>query len=793
MRTEIGATFVALALLALPSRGSASSIIDSLTDVIYPPVSDGDGRTPLYFSLIQSFTGQYISANSVPGLQMALDFINDNETLLPGYRLHYVFTDAACDRKAALNAFHHQVFEGHTKIGVIGSGCSVSTEPTATISHYYNQVQVSCIASSPAFRDRTLFPRYFQLLTTDASQAAAFFSIIQHYGWKRVALIVQDENLFTVAIDELKADLFRVRIDYTEETLVVVDGTVEGLSRETFDEYSRIFIVAGYQPIAQQIMCEAYRNNFRYPRYLFFTISWYPDGWWTSSEQYGCTAEQMEQVLEHTLSIVFLPGARYLNATLPTDTKSGLTIGEYLRLEREYDGRPPLNTTVDDLSPVCYDAMFTFAYALNSTINDLGNNETLNRMASKYLEDSTLPFRIENFSYENEIVMETMFRHLENTNFRGVSGNVRFDELGIRDVTQYIVLQYRRRGGLENAVVGRITANLTFIFEPGESDDTTWPMGVPYDGVTVNEEVLAVHLGLTVVLMLFSSSGILFSMACLLFNFYFRNSKLIRLTSPNLNYLIGSGAILLYIAIIVTVWPATTATVSSVMCNLQVWLTGIGYSLCYGTILVKMWRVYYIFNNPSTQKKKFHDWMLALMVLCFVVIDVVMLVVYSGVERAKGELGAKRVADDETHNIEEGNQGIPREFYVYICSSLARDIFLGIFYGYKALLQVCGLFLAFATRKVKVKGLDDAKWIAATIYITSIVLAITILSLYTLGGLQNRFSAVFTNGLFIGTTFIMAFVFVPKMHSLWKDPEGKTVFTRSGPTESQKEMHSQSA
>ena len=49
-----------------------------------------------------------------------------------------------CDTKAALNAFHHQVFEEPTKIGITGSGCSVSTEPTAIISHYYmyNLVQV---------------------------------------------------------------------------------------------------------------------------------------------------------------------------------------------------------------------------------------------------------------------------------------------------------------------------------------------------------------------------------------------------------------------------------------------------------------------------------------------------------------------------------------------------------------------------------------------------------------------------------------------------------------------------
>ena len=36
------------------------------------------------------------------------------------------------------------------------------------------------------------------------------------------------------------------------------------------------------------------------------------------------------------------------------------------------------------------------------------------------------------------------------------------------------------------------------------------------------------------------------------------------------------------------------------------------------------------------------------------VIDVVMLVVFSAVEGSKGTLGAKRVLDDETKPIEEG-------------------------------------------------------------------------------------------------------------------------------------------
>lgn len=64
----------------------------------YPPLNSSDSRTPLYFSLIQSFSGQYISAYSLPGLQMALDFINEDETLLPGYSLHFIFTDAPVSR-----------------------------------------------------------------------------------------------------------------------------------------------------------------------------------------------------------------------------------------------------------------------------------------------------------------------------------------------------------------------------------------------------------------------------------------------------------------------------------------------------------------------------------------------------------------------------------------------------------------------------------------------------------------------------------------------------------------------
>lgn len=37
--------------------------------------------------------------------------------------------------------------------------------------------------------------------------------------------------------------------------------------------------------------------------------------------------------------------------------------------------------------------------------------------------------------------------------------------------------------------------------------------------------------------------------------------------------------------------------------QLQTWLFTIGYSLAFGAVLAKMWRIYQIFNNPKPKKK----------------------------------------------------------------------------------------------------------------------------------------------------------------------------------------------
>lgn len=105
--------------------------------------------------------------------------------------------------------------------------------------------------------------------------------------------------------------------------------------------------------------------------------------------------------------------------------------------------------------------------------------------------------------------------------------------------------------------------------------------------------------------------------------------------------------------------------------------------------------------------------------------------------------------------------GIITNNFIYTCNNFARDIFLGVLYGYKMLLQIVAILLAFSIRKVKVKGVGDAKYIGASVYVTSIVLAVIVVATYTLKDTLNGFAALFCSGFLVGTTVILLLVFMP--------------------------------
>ena len=66
---------------------------------------------------------------------------------------------------------------------------------------------------------------------------------------------------------------------------------------------------------------------------------------------------------------------------------------------------------------------------------------------------------------------------------------------------------------------------LQFVYVENESDVTVWPEGIPPDGIPL-EMTNHLPVGLIVVLYLIAVGAIIFAVACMIFNFIFREKRL---------------------------------------------------------------------------------------------------------------------------------------------------------------------------------------------------------------------------------------------------------------------------
>ena len=131
-------------------------------------------------------------------------------------------------------------------------------------------------------------------------------------------------------------------------------------------------------------------------------------------------------------------------------------------------------------------------------------------------------------------------------------------------------------------------------------------------------------------------------------------------------------------------------------------------------------------------------------------------------------------------------------YFVILCNSRWRTVWLGILFGYKVIVQIIGVFLAFRIRKVtvrdlasvvaishmnydleitsatcdplpQIKMLNDSKEISATLYLSSIILAIVILISFILSNYLNVYGASFAIGIPTSSTVVLLVVFVSKV------------------------------
>ena len=81
--------------------------------------------------------------------------------------------------------------------------------------------------------------------------------------------------------------------------------------------------------------------------------------------------------------------------------------------------------------------------------------------------------------------------------------------------------------------------------------------------------------------------------------------RIVKLSSPYVNVMIIAGAIVFYLTVILFGVDENVASFSFVddLCQTRIWLCVIGFSLLFGTIFAKAWRIYYIFSHLKPNNK----------------------------------------------------------------------------------------------------------------------------------------------------------------------------------------------
>ena len=109
-------------------------------------------------------------------------------------------------------------------------------------------------------------------------------------------------------------------------------------------------------------------------------------------------------------------------------------------------------------------------------------------------------------------------------------------------------------------------------------------------------------------------------------------------------------------------------------------------------------------------------------------------------------------------------------------------IWIAISFAYKALLQLCAIFMAFTTRKVNMKGLNDTKEIYTIIYINTIIITVLIVTEFVLKRHHVVYITLYGLAIFAEATLFLSMTFVPKVtiHTIMQHHSSVSIQERRG-------------
>ncbi|XP_071485505.1 gamma-aminobutyric acid type B receptor subunit 1-like [Diadema antillarum] len=760
------------------SSGLATSSYASQTHPNMSALKSDDGVTDLYFGGIFPMRGTTWNGGQgcLPATMLGLEDVNNRTDILPGYRLNMLWNDSMCNPGRGTNIFYNLLYTPPTKIMML-TGCSTVSTPVAEAARMWNLVVLAFGSSSPALSNRKRFQTFFRTHPSATLQNPTRLKLARLFGWKRISVIQESQEVFTSTIEDLerRVKAYDMEIVSRQSFLTVPDSAVGNLKRQD----ARIIIGVFYVGMARRVFCEAYKQKLYGHKIVWFLIGWYPDNWYEDLEDdkhVNCTAEQLKEALQYHITTEGM-------MLKPDDTPSisGMTSKEFLaRLDKKIE-QSPASTSGYPEAPLAYDAVWALALALNKTQTRLANSS----------------LRLENYTYANKEIANEIYMALNSSNFEGISGTVAFTSTGDRlartQIEQMVDGKYHKIGYYDYA-----NDNLTWL----KTDQ--WPStGIPRDGVDTEIHLQRISRQLFICVSVLASVIICFAVFCIGFNLCFQHTGYIQCSQPHVNNVTALGCIAALICVFLLGFDGSNFDEEkkdeqfSRICHSIAWLLSTGFSLGYGSMFSKIWMMHSLVTQEKTDNddgrrrrrkvslQKVNTWKMYIMIAGIFVLDSSIIAAWQGVDpmyRITVNFTKESIPEDDLEILPQLEH----------CKAKNLPIWLGILYGINGLLLIFGLFLAYETRNMTVRDLNDSRLVGMAIYNVAVLCIITAPVTLIIKSQNNAVYGFTSFTIVFCSAITLALIFIPKVVSIAHNPQGtynKNTQGLAAPSREDEEKH----
>ncbi|XP_034235281.1 gamma-aminobutyric acid type B receptor subunit 1 isoform X2 [Thrips palmi] len=685
-----------------------------------------------------------------PAANLALEDVNNRRDLLPGFKLKLHWNDSECEPGLGASVMYNLVYNQPQKLLLL-AGCSTVCTTVAEAAKMWNLVVLCYGASSPALSDRNRFPTLFRTHPSATVHNPTRIKLMEKFGWSRVAILQQAEEVFISTVEDLEARCKVAGIEIVTRQSFLSEPTdaVRNLRRQD----ARIIVGLFYVVAARRVLCEVFKQGLYGKQYVWFFIGWYEDNWFEQNlerESIDCTAEQMRMAAEgHLTTEALMWNQNKEETTISKMTSEDFRLRLNEVLSKKYDIANKRYPEGYQEAPLAYDAVWSVALAFNKTM-------------SKLLKHGKT---LKNFTYTNKEIADEIYSAMNSTRFLGVSGGVAFssqgDRIALTQIEQVINGSYVNLGYYDTQADNLTWANKErWIGGKVPRRDRTCPgpsgafQRVPWGRG---------HVAMWSI----SSLGIVAAIGLIIFNIWYRHRRVIQSSHPVCNTIMLVGVItcLWSVFLLGLDGQFVSPGVYPLVCQARVWLLSIGFTLAYGAMFSKVWRVHRLTTHNKPDTKKVEPWKLYTMVTGLLLIDLVLLMtwqLYDPLQRSIEEFPL-----EEPNNTDDDVKIRPQLEH---CESEKHTVWLGVIYGYKGVVLVFGLFLAYETRSIKVKQINDSRYVGMSIYNVVVLCLITAPVTLVIASQQDAVFAFVALAVIFCCFLSMALIFVPKVIEVIRHP-----------------------